>query len=103
MILNIHVTFVLQIPVLSKEQCTAKNANFIPRDTQMCAGGIQGEDSCRGDSGGGLFIQDSKEKKNTPWYLIGIVSFGSRECGNGRAGLYTRVSEFIPWIKNNMK
>ena len=80
-----------------------KNNNFIPRKTQLCAGGVEGEDSCLGESGGGLFIRESETERDTAWYLIGIVSFGSRECGNGRAGLYTRVTEFIPWIKGNMK
>merc|ERR1719341_1867637 len=61
------------------------------------------KDSCRGDSGGGLFVQKSKKDKNTPWYLVGIVSFGSRNCGNGRPGIYTRVTSFIPWIVNNLK
>jgi len=93
----------LKLPLLSKAKCMDKNNNFIPRKTQLCAGGVEGEDSCRGDSGGGLFIQESETERDTAWYLIGIVSFGSRECGNGRAGLYTRVTEFIPWIKNNMK
>ena len=26
-----------------------------------------------------------------PWYLIGIVSFGSKKCGSGVPGIYTRV------------
>lgn len=53
-----------------------------------------------------------------PWYLIGIVSFGSKKCGSGVPGIYTRVrnerykgliktfitqvAEFIPWIEKKM-
>ena len=73
------------------------------RESQICAGGIKGQDSCRGDSGSGLYIQQSVEDQNTPRYLIGIVSFGSKDCGNGRPGVYTRVSSFIPWIVKNLK
>eukprot|EP00092_Neocalanus_flemingeri_P075460 GFUD01093474.1.p1 GENE.GFUD01093474.1~~GFUD01093474.1.p1 ORF type:complete len:480 (-),score=113.09 GFUD01093474.1:19-1458(-) len=94
----------LKLPILSKEQCKKKNKQFVHRDSQICAGGELGRDSCRGDSGGGLFIHNENEKqKNTPWYLVGIVSFGSRDCGNGGAGVYTRVSSFIPWIEKNLK
>ena len=77
-------------------------------DGQFCAGGEIGKDSCRGDSGGGVFMRKGGQKaqvkgKNIPpWYLVGIVSFGSRDCGNGSAGIYTRVSEYIDWIKRNM-
>ena len=59
----------------------------------------------QGDSGGGVFMrrEDSTLSNNTiPWYLVGIVSFGSRDCGNGSAGIYTRVSEYINWIKSHM-
>jgi len=101
--LGSRVLLKLQVPILSMEQCSAKSNRFTPRETQICAGGDKGKDSCRGDSGGGLFIQESEQNKNTPWYLMGIVSFGSKECGNGRPGIYTRVSSFIPWIVNNLK
>ena len=80
--------------------CSAKGHDVNLKKSQICAGGVPGEDSCRGDSGGGLFIQ---KKKNSPWYLLGIVSFGSRNCGNGRPAIYTRVSSFIPWIVKNLK
>ena len=37
------------------------------------------------------------------WNQVGIVSFGDR-CGKeGSAGVYTKVSEFIPWIKSKME
>ena len=38
-----------------------------------------------------------------PRFLIGVVSFGSKECGSGRPGVYTRITEHISWIKRNMK
>jgi len=90
----------LQVPILNQNQCNAYFSTL--ESSQLCAGGEKKRDSCRGDSGGGLLIQDTQDK-STPWYLIGIVSFGSRECGNGRPGIYTRVSSFIPWIVNNLK
>ena len=89
----------VELPILSTGQCKSKNKGFIPRNTQICAGG-SAKDACRGDSGGGIFIRGNEGK---PWYAIGIVSFGSRDCGNGNAGVYTRISEFIPWIKENLR
>lgn len=36
-------------------------------------------------------------------YLRGIVSFGSRRCGDfGVPGVYTNVFAYIQWIKDNL-
>merc|ERR1712012_752685 len=89
----------LDIPALNNETCTTKFGGFTPRSTQLCAGGETGKDSCKGDSGGGLFIQREQYK---PWFLIGVVSFGSKKCGSGVPGIYTRVEDFVPWIEENI-
>ena len=33
---------------------------------------------------------------------VGIVSFGNAKCDSSTPGVYTRVSEFLPWIKEIM-
>jgi secreted trypsin-like serine protease len=36
------------------------------------------------------------------WIQIGIVSFGNK-CGEpGYPGVYTRITEYIDWIRENM-
>lgn len=38
------------------------------------------------------------------WYLVGIVSFGSSQCGLANwPGIYTRVDRYIDWIINNIR
>ena len=34
-----------------------------------------------------------------PWYLLGIVSFGTRRCGNGNPAVYTRQALRIPFVR----
>lgn len=89
----------LQLPLLNSSTCSDLFRGFQHRNSQLCAGGEVGRDSCKGDSGGGLYIQ---KEGGQPWYLIGLVSFGSKNCGDGRPGIYTRVSTFIPWIEDTM-
>ena len=55
----------------------------------------------QGDSGGPLYLKHIIEGKKVsavhstdskePWYLLGIVSFGTRgTCGVGKPAIYTR-------------
>ena len=67
-------------------------------DGMLCAGSLLGGgDSCSGDSGGPL-AQDQQVPT-----LVGIVSWG-QGCGlPNKPGVYTRVSKYAGWIKNQMK
>ncbi|CAG0893901.1 unnamed protein product [Cyprideis torosa] len=48
-----------------------------------------------GDSGGGLFL----EKPESYFTVIGVTSFGYKCAVKGFPGVYTRVSHFLPWIR----
>jgi hypothetical protein len=58
-------------------------------------------DSCKGDSGGPLFVQDAAGK----WLLAGVTSRGTDRattmCGDG--GIYVRVDAFTKWIATALK
>ena len=54
-------------------------------------------DSCKGDSGGPLYIEDREGE----YYLLGATSRGARDalttCGDG--GIYVRVDLCLDWIR----
>merc|ERR1711971_300518 len=83
----------LKVPEVELETC--QQSLSVDR-SHVCAGAELGKDACSGDSGGGLFISDTSDT----WHLLGIVSYGAKECGNGIPGVYTRVSSFLQWISN---
>ncbi|XP_064080421.1 uncharacterized protein LOC135197254 [Macrobrachium nipponense] len=57
----------------------------------FCASGDDGEDVCRGDSGGPLFLKENL-------LVAGVVSSGFG-CGDSRfPGLYTRVDSYLNWM-----
>ena len=95
----------MSLPGVNLNECSLnyQSVNNIKlTSSQLCAGGVKGKDSCQGDSGGPLMGQYSKAPL-LYWYLAGIVSFGPKVCAdNYRPGVYTRVSHFIDWIKNNL-
>lgn len=68
-------------------------------NTQLCAGGEKGEDSCRGDSGGPLVY---REFSGEPWNQVGLVSYGTPECGKGVPAVYTKIESYLDWIESNM-
>lgn len=89
----------------TNEQCGRVYAQLNVRilNTQLCAGGKRGEDSCNGDSGGPLMTLDDSNPLNPHYYLVGLVSFGPRQCGlESWPGVYTKVSEYMDWILSNM-
>ncbi|TRY77213.1 hypothetical protein TCAL_13602 [Tigriopus californicus] len=55
---------------------------------------IGGSDSCKGDSGGPLFIWQANKA-----YLIGVVSRGKGCAGFNRPGIYTRITKKLKWIR----
>jgi len=67
-------------------------------ESQICAQGDNGTDSCSGDSGGPLMSQvDFK------WYLTGIVSFGTNQCDSSLPGVYSKVEYFHDWILQTLQ
>lgn len=89
----------VEVPTVTPEECKAvyplSNVNI-----QLCAGGEAGKDSCGGDSGGPLVI---RKNSGDPWYQIGVVSFGPKQCGSGKTGVYTKIPAFVTWIASKLK
>lgn len=95
------------VPGFDTQKCSAqyKGEHIFITSNQLCAGGINGKDSCTGDSGAALMTVDTSLDDQPPyWYLAGLVSFGPRPCGmTGWPGVYTKVSEYIEWIEAHVK
>ncbi|XP_052840235.1 spaetzle-processing enzyme [Drosophila gunungcola] len=70
--------------------------------SQICAGGLDGNDTCVGDSGSPL-MATMGQGLNEYVYLAGITSNGPPACGMiGWPAVYTKTSAFVEWIQNNI-
>lgn len=78
---------------------TNKLRRGIDDSSQMCIGDLkENKDTCSGDSGGpAQYILSSPE---CMYNLIAVTSFGSLICGARRPAVYTRVSNYVPWIES---
>jgi secreted trypsin-like serine protease len=90
-----------KIPLVGMGKCKEayKASPGVIDGRTLCAGLDEGGvDSCQGDSGGPLVTRDRSER----WMQIGVVSWGDG-CGRpGIPGIYTRVSAFAGWIRQNV-
>ncbi|XP_030639724.1 complement C1s subcomponent [Chanos chanos] len=90
----------------SKDICEKSRVGKLPFTQNMfCAGGDKGVDSCKGDSGGPLVVPVlGFGNPDRPYQLRGIVSWGQNRCGSGGfIGFYTKVQNYLDWIKEVME
>jgi secreted trypsin-like serine protease len=91
----------VKLPLVATDMCKAayQGTPGVIDQRNLCAGVPEGgKDSCQGDSGGPLVTQSAGGR----WVQIGVVSWGAG-CGRkGLPGIYTRVSAFAGWIRQNV-
>merc|ERR1719361_2663646 len=92
----------IDLPVVNHDDCqdslrkTRLGGKFKLHDSFVCAGGVNGKDTCKGD-GGSPLVCPSKYDPNT-YIQAGIVAWGIG-CGeDGTPGVYADVSQATCWI-----
>ncbi len=88
----------LQSAQVFTENCFESNrpASFYT-DNMICAHG-NAKDTCVGDSGGPLAVQNSLGG----YSVAGLTSWGSNPCAQpGEPGVYTRVANYTCWVEKN--
>jgi secreted trypsin-like serine protease len=87
------------VPIINNDQCRTKlNKWFDIHEGQMCAGFTEGlKDACQGDSGGPLIVREKGR-----YTIVGIVSAGIGCARPQLPGVYSRVSHYLDWIKQQI-
>uniref|UniRef100_A0A8D9AKY0 Phenoloxidase-activating factor 2 n=1 Tax=Cacopsylla melanoneura TaxID=428564 RepID=A0A8D9AKY0_9HEMI len=90
----------VDVPVVSHHQCQAQlqqtrlGYDFKLHPGNVCAGGEEGKDACKGDGGGPLVCE-----RGGTWQVVGLVSWGIG-CGQyGVPGVYVKVAYYLDWIR----
>merc|ERR1739838_9194 len=92
------------LPLLTDKYCASryndKRHRFFEHEYMICAGMKQGgTDACTGDSGGPYACRNDAGR----YVLTGIVSYGIGCARKKYPGVYTKVSEFVPWIATKIE
>jgi len=82
----------------SKDPQYADNYQGLISSDMLCAGD-NGQDTCRGDSGGPLILDGVSPDKDI---VVGIVSWGFGCALPAFPGVYSRVSYEVEWIKQTI-
>lgn len=87
----------VDVPIIATSTCKTYSGYSRVTDNMICAGYTQGQkDSCQGDSGGPLF-----QKIDGQNVQIGIVSWGIGCARANAPGVYTRIGNYLAWLKTN--
>merc|ERR1712117_71745 len=93
---EIDLTVVSNGVCQDKLRTTRLGQKYKLHDSFLCAGGVAGKDTCKGD-GGSPLVCPSKYDPNT-YVQAGIVAWGIG-CGeDGTPGVYASVSKAVCWI-----
>ena len=89
-----------RVPMVTQQTC-ANAYSAISRvtigDTKLCAGDGT-RDTCNGDSGGALLSNNIGGN----YAVVGVTSFGVDCAREDFPGVYTRVDQYLEWIRQNM-
>lgn len=79
------------LKTISTLSCLKKFPFLIFRRSVICVTGDEQRSACQGDSGGPLVTTNKS--------LIGLTSFGSRNCQAGAPQVFTKIAKYAEWIK----
>ncbi|MEU8548897.1 serine protease [Streptomyces roseoverticillatus] len=82
----------VDVPLLSHNECKVSYSSYND-EVNICAG-VEGKDSCNGDSGGPIFRKVPGRQEPIQ---IGVVSYGEGCAGQGAPGIYTSLSSAKLW------
>jgi len=88
----------IDLPLLSSQECSRRLRgtfedkgvpNWRPQPSEICAGGVPGEDTCRGEGGAPLVCYDDSSDQ---YFLVGLVGYGFA-CNTTLPGVYTNIAD----------
>lgn len=96
----------VELPMVPRKKCqenlreTRLGKKFKLHNSFVCAGGEEGQDTCKGDGGSPLVCPIPNTENQ--YYQIGMVAWGIGCGGKNIPGVYVNVPIFRKWIDEQM-
>lgn len=96
----------VELPMVPRKKCqedlrlTRLGKRFLLDKSFVCAGGEEGQDTCRGDGGSPLVCPIPNTENQ--YYQIGMVAWGIGCGGKNIPGVYVNVAMFRKWIDEQL-
>uniref|UniRef100_A0A8C6SN54 trypsin n=1 Tax=Neogobius melanostomus TaxID=47308 RepID=A0A8C6SN54_9GOBI len=90
------------IVVYSEQKCQATPDVKMQYTQNMFCAGADGKDSCEKDGGGPYFVP-YLDAGLRPFRLMGIVSWGAPCDQREHKGYYTKVENYVQWIRDTIE
>ncbi|KAG8283310.1 serine-type endopeptidase activity protein [Homalodisca vitripennis] len=93
-----------ELQVTDLAECRRNLSSIFPQvviDQRVVCAYAPGKDLCRGDSGGPLMMYRMYNGTRRV-FALGIDSYGKSCLKEGFPGVYTRISEYMEWLIENM-
>ncbi|KAH8232783.1 hypothetical protein KR026_000251 [Drosophila bipectinata] len=97
----------IELPFVEHDECQAMlrstlvGQRFRLRPSFLCAGGVAGKDTCKGDGGSPLFCTMPGQKDR--FQLVGMVSWGIKCAEEDIPAVYTNVPYLRNWVDEKIK
>ncbi|KAH8277602.1 hypothetical protein KR018_001952 [Drosophila ironensis] len=97
-----HLLKRIELPVVNHDSCqrllrrTVLGRRYNLHQSFICAGGVEGKDTCKGDGGSPLFC--TMPGQSDRYYLAGIVSWGIECAEKDVPAAYANVAHLRAWI-----
>ena len=89
-----------RLPLVDPMLCEQRWGALFDRRQHLCSGSWTAQaDACVGDSGGPLLVGAAGADAWDAGSLAGVVSFGAGCAQYGTYSVYTRVSNYVTWIR----
>jgi len=88
----------VNVTTMTNNKCGEQYGDYATITSDMICASGRGKDACQGDSGGPLFTYEL----DSFYSLIGVVSWGFGCADPEFPGVYSRVTENLDFVKNNM-
>ncbi|XP_047116447.1 transmembrane protease serine 11G-like [Schistocerca piceifrons] len=87
-----------EVRVISNDFCRKSSIGDHIKDNMLCTY-YEKKDACQGDSGGPLVVSSN----DGHFEQIGVVSWGIGCARPNMPGVFSRVTEFLNWIRRNTR